>query len=132
PGHRKIHDAAMPLAGGLAVFTALAVPAVIALLLLLFRQQLPGLDSPALAQLSAGIGKRGLQLGAFFAGAIGMLLVGLLDDRHELRPSVKFTCQLLVAFLVAASGARVTLFVPSVLFSYAITMLWILTVINAF
>jgi UDP-GlcNAc:undecaprenyl-phosphate GlcNAc-1-phosphate transferase len=45
---------------------------------------------------------------------------------------VKFTCQLLVAFLVAASGVRVTLFVPSVLFSYAVTVLWILTVINAF
>lgn len=30
------------------------------------------------------------------------------------------------------AGVRVTLFVPSVLFSYALTLLWILTVTNAF
>jgi len=40
--------------------------------------------------------------------------------------------QLVIAALVAASGARITLFVPSIIFSYAITVLWILTVINAF
>jgi UDP-GlcNAc:undecaprenyl-phosphate GlcNAc-1-phosphate transferase len=45
---------------------------------------------------------------------------------------VKFGGQLLVALVVAAAGIRVTLFVPSLLFSYAITALWILTVVNAF
>jgi UDP-GlcNAc:undecaprenyl-phosphate GlcNAc-1-phosphate transferase len=34
--------------------------------------------------------------------------------------------------LVAASGARITLFVPSIVFSYGVTMLWILTLVNAF
>jgi len=38
---------------------------------------------------------------------------------------------LLIALLVAASGVRITLFVHSALFSYAITVLWILTVTNA-
>src|SRR5436189_6374444 len=61
-----------------------------------------------------------------------MLLVGLLDDKHELRPAMKFTGQFLIALLVAASGVRITLFVPNAIFSYAITILWILTVINAF
>src|SRR5436189_4072500 len=61
-----------------------------------------------------------------------MLLVGLLDDKHELRPAMKFTGQFLIALLVAASGVRITLFVPSAIFSYAVTVLWILTVINAF
>ena len=61
-----------------------------------------------------------------------MLWVGWLDDKHELRPRAKFAGQLLIAALVAASGARITLFVPSLIFSYAITILWILTVINAF
>ena len=55
-----------------------------------------------------------------------------LDDKHELRPRAKFAGQFIVAALVAASGVRITLFVPSVLFSYAVTILWILTVINAF
>src|SRR5207249_4799478 len=65
-------------------------------------------------------------------GALGMLVVGCLDDKHELRPRAKFAGQFLIAAGVAASGARITLFVPSLLFSYAITILWILTVINAF
>jgi len=61
-----------------------------------------------------------------------MLMVGLLDDKHELRPGLKFAGQFLVAALVAASGARITLFVHNLLFQYAITILWILTVTNAF
>ena len=61
-----------------------------------------------------------------------MLIVGLLDDKHELKPAVKFAGQFLIALLVAAAGARITLFVPNIIFSYAVTILWILTVINAF
>src|SRR3974377_1806700 len=45
---------------------------------------------------------------------------------------MKFAGQLCIAALVAASGARITLFVPSTVFSYAVTMRWILTVVNAF
>jgi UDP-GlcNAc:undecaprenyl-phosphate GlcNAc-1-phosphate transferase len=61
-----------------------------------------------------------------------MFVLGLLDDRHELRPAVKFGGQLLVAAGVAGLGLRVTVFVPSVAFSYAVTLLWILAVTNAF
>jgi UDP-GlcNAc:undecaprenyl-phosphate/decaprenyl-phosphate GlcNAc-1-phosphate transferase len=65
-------------------------------------------------------------------GAVGMLVLGLVDDKYELRPHVKFGGQFLVALLVALSGVRITLFVPSQIFSFAVTVLWILTVINAF
>ena len=54
------------------------------------------------------------------------------DDKIELRPALKFAGQMALAFLVALAGIRVTLFVPSVLFSYAVTILWIVTVTNAF
>jgi UDP-GlcNAc:undecaprenyl-phosphate GlcNAc-1-phosphate transferase len=134
PGHRKIHSEAMPLAGGLTVITALFIPMLFAAMALLLRHsiKIPALDDDAMAQLAHGIHKRAFELGAIFAGAIGMLLVGLWDDKHESRPAGKFICQFLVAALVAASGARITLFVPSTVFSFAITILWILTVINAF
>jgi UDP-GlcNAc:undecaprenyl-phosphate GlcNAc-1-phosphate transferase len=134
PGHRKIHDQAMPLAGGLTVITALLVPMILATVALWLQQSLkiPPLDETTAAQLTHGVHKRSLELAAIFAGAIGMLLVGLWDDKHESRPAGKFICQFAVAALVAASGARITLFVPSTLFSFAITILWILTVINAF
>ena len=134
PGHRKIHDQAMPLAGGLAVMTALLVPTILATLALCLRQMLniPPLDDAITPLLIHGIQRRSLELAAIFLGAIGMLGVGLWDDKHESRPAGKFICQFAVAALVAASGARITLFVPSTIFSFAITILWILTVINAF
>jgi UDP-GlcNAc:undecaprenyl-phosphate GlcNAc-1-phosphate transferase len=152
PGQRKIHDEPIPLAGGLAVMTGLLVPTLAACLLLWWQGGAANagasppvsssashdvgrtglLDANSAFLLHYGLGRRLIELGGIFLGAFGILLVGLLDDKHELRPSMKFAGQFLVAALVAASGARITLFVPSLLFSYAITILWILTVINAF
>ena len=66
------------------------------------------------------------------AGAISITILGWLDDKHELKPLPKFAGQFLIAVLVAIACKRITLFVPSVAFSYAITILWLLTVINAF
>ena len=43
----------------------------------------------------------------------------------------KFFCQVLIALAVAASGIRLTIFVDNNIFSYAVTVLWILTVTNA-
>lgn len=134
PGHRKIHNEPMPLAGGLTVMTALALPAIFGLIAIWIlhpeASAFSGYDAGP--RLAYGFHRRGIELIAIFLGAVGMLLVGLWDDKHESRPAVKFTAQLAVATLVAASGARITLFVPSVLFSYLVTILWILTVINAF
>jgi UDP-GlcNAc:undecaprenyl-phosphate/decaprenyl-phosphate GlcNAc-1-phosphate transferase len=61
-----------------------------------------------------------------------MTALGVWDDKYELRPLPKFAGQCLIALLVAAAGARVTLFVDNLVFSYAVTVLWILTVTNAF
>jgi len=152
PGRRKIHDQPTPLAGGLAVMTGLLVPMVIGAVLLWWQAGTGGpgqtsfdagsktqpivtlapLNAQAVARLEHGFDRRKLELAGIFLGALGMLIVGVLDDKHELRPRVKFAGQLLVAFLVAACGARITLFVHNAWFSYAITMLWIITLINAF
>ncbi|HHY85566.1 MAG TPA: undecaprenyl/decaprenyl-phosphate alpha-N-acetylglucosaminyl 1-phosphate transferase [Verrucomicrobia bacterium] len=132
PGGRKTHEASMPLAGGLAIATGLLAPAGIAIVCLWMRAPWLPLDSGTLDSLIYGLGRRRFQLAAIFAGALGMLAVGILDDRHELRPALKFAGQVVVALLVAMTGVRVTLFVPSDLFSYAVTVLWIVTVINAF
>lgn len=147
PGQRKIHDQPIALAGGLAVMTGLALPTALAALTLVLHHALrstpamvipstgaafPLFDSTTQSLLGYGLDKRSLELAAILCGAAGMLVVGLLDDKFELSPSVKFGSQLLVATLVAAGGARITLFVHSHVFSYAVTILWILTVINAF
>lgn len=128
PGHRKIHTAPVPLAGGLAVLTGLLLPLLLAVGVLQF-QWLPATSSAPLAH---GLAKRELQLLAILGGAVAITLLGWWDDRHELRPLPKFAGQTLIALLVAASGVRITLFVPNLAFSYAVTLFWILTVINAF
>jgi UDP-GlcNAc:undecaprenyl-phosphate/decaprenyl-phosphate GlcNAc-1-phosphate transferase len=130
----------------LAVMTGLLVPVVVgALLLGMHRSAHLGslraaapesvlfpFDANIFSLLGYGLGRRRLQLGAILFGAGAMLALGLLDDKHELRPGAKFVGQVLIAGLVAASGAQITLFVHSQLFHYAITILWIATVINAF
>lgn len=127
PGARKIHQVPVPLAGGLAILCGLLLP-LIALGLAL---QLQFLAPAAADRLLYGLQHRAAQLAAILGGAIGMTLLGWIDDRIELRPLRKFAGQLLIAALVAASGVRITLFVESAIFSYAVTILWILTVTNA-
>jgi UDP-GlcNAc:undecaprenyl-phosphate GlcNAc-1-phosphate transferase len=127
PGHRKIHSQAMPLAGGLAVATGLLLPFAAGWLWLLIGAK----AMPALNLLEYGFDRRALQIIGLLLGAVGMLLVGLADDKYELAPHWKFLGQLVVAGLVAASGVRITLFVENAVFSYAVTVLWMLTLTNA-
>jgi len=70
-------------------------------------------------------------LAAILVGSIAMLALGMLDDSRDLLPKWKLLGQVIIALAVAASGIRVTMFVDSDIFSYAITVLWILTVTNS-
>lgn len=134
PGQRKIHQTPIPLAGGLAVMTGLLLPLFLGTLVVFFAAShpFPPLDADTVARLHYGLSKRAPQLAAILLGALGMLALGWYDDKHELRPAAKFAGQFLIAALVAAAGVRITLFVEGRLFSYTITVLWILTVTNAF
>ncbi len=126
PGHRKIHREPIPLAGGLAVFAGMAAP-LLAAAVIAGAHRLPMSALP----LIHGLDKRGGQLAVIMLGALGMLLLGWWDDKRELRPVAKFVGQLVIALAVAASGVRITLFIPNVVVSFALTLLWILTVTNA-
>jgi UDP-GlcNAc:undecaprenyl-phosphate GlcNAc-1-phosphate transferase len=128
PGERKIHDQAMPLAGGYAVLTGILLPLIIAAGFIKL-----GIMKVSFANLIAhGFERRGLELAAIAAGAVAITILGWLDDKHELKPLPKFAGQFFIALLVAIACKRITLFVPNVAFSYVITILWLLTVMNAF
>jgi UDP-GlcNAc:undecaprenyl-phosphate/decaprenyl-phosphate GlcNAc-1-phosphate transferase len=79
-----------------------------------------------------GLERRGIELAAISFGAIAITVLGWFDDKHELKPLPKFAGQFLIALLITTAGLRITLFVHSEIFSYAVTILWLLTVINAF
>lgn len=124
PGHRKIHSAPIPLAGGWAVLTGITLPLLLGSAIAL-AEWLPG------DWLRYGVSRRSAQLIVLLLGSVGMALLGALDDKYELRPAMKFLGQFLIAAATAAAGIRITLFVPSLAFSFVITVLWILTITNA-
>jgi UDP-GlcNAc:undecaprenyl-phosphate GlcNAc-1-phosphate transferase len=135
PGHRKIHDQPVALAGGLALLTGWIVPLLAGAVLIaavhLPRDRFGPVDPIVLQLFGYGFSRRIAQLAAIFSGAAGMVLLGWIDDRRELGAAKKFSGQVLIAALVAASGIRITLFVDNALFSYGVTILWIVTVTNA-
>ena len=122
PGHRKIHEQPTPLAGGLAIFTGL-------LLTLFAAWAIPNFIN---AETSRQLTQQSTTLTVILIGAAAMTLLGLLDDKFELRPIIKFTGQLLIAVIVTAAGVRLSLLVAHPLLNHALTILWILTVTNAF
>lgn len=124
PGHRKIHSMPIPLAGGWSVLTGITLPIVIGAFAVM-------LNVVKIESLHYGVLRRSSQLVVLLLGAFGMAMLGALDDKYELRPRIKFAGQFLIAMSTALAGIRITLFVPSVAFSFAVTVLWILTVTNA-
>lgn len=127
PGHRKIHHQPIPLAGGLAVMTGLIVPLLAGVVVAFAWSRLT-----VAGLFQYGLNVRAVPLLGIVAGGFGMLFIGLQDDLAEWRPAPKFAGQLLIALLIASVGIRITLFVPSVVFSYVITAFWVLAVVNAF
>ena len=128
PGHRKIHSSPIPLAGGFAVLTGILLPLIGGAILL----KLGVVNFSAAHAIAHGLDRRAVELIVLALGAVAITLLGWLDDKHELKALPKFLGQLVIAIAVAAVCKRITLFVPSEIFSYAITILWVLTVINAF
>jgi UDP-GlcNAc:undecaprenyl-phosphate/decaprenyl-phosphate GlcNAc-1-phosphate transferase len=131
PGHRKIHSSPTPLAGGLTVMTGFFIPLVAGAVAVLFWRA-TGPDLAARELLGYGLSRRAWQIVAILTGAFGMVLLGWLDDRLELKPLPKFSGQTACALLVAISGIRITLFIHSEFINYLVTVLWILTLTNAF
>jgi UDP-GlcNAc:undecaprenyl-phosphate/decaprenyl-phosphate GlcNAc-1-phosphate transferase len=124
----KIHSGAIPLAGGFAVLTGILLPLIFGAGLIQF-----GVVKISSASLIAhGLERRGIELAAIAFGAVAITILGWFDDKHELKPLPKLLGQFLIALLVAVACKRITLFVHSEIFSYAVTIFWLLTVINAF
>jgi UDP-GlcNAc:undecaprenyl-phosphate GlcNAc-1-phosphate transferase len=128
PGHRKIHDTPIPLAGGFAVLSGILLPLATGAILL----KLGIVKIPSAGLILHGIDRRAIELVVLASGAIAITIIGVLDDRHELKALPKFIGQIVVAVAVATASKRITLFVHSEIFSYAVTVLWLLAVINAF
>ena len=125
PGGRKAHVTPTPRLGGVAVFVSFCVSLVL----------LAKLDPNALFPVWM-TGTKGMLL----FGSLGfILLLGIWDDLHELRPSQKFLVQLFLAVLVSAAGFRIANITDPFsfgklnlgIFDFVATVIWIIGVTNA-
>lgn len=82
PGERKLHGGAVPLIGGIAMFIAFC-----------------------LSVLTLDIPITGLR--AFFAGSLILVVIGILDDMHELSARTRFTVQIIATTIMAVWGGVV-------------------------
>ena len=111
PGHRKIHAEPVALLGGVAVFLAVVAGVLAG-------------GTEWLAQDSRRL------LGILMGGA-GALVLGLVDDKRDLKAAPKLAGQVAIALAATACGLRVTLFIPVPAVHWVLTVLWLVTVMNA-
>ena len=131
PGGHKGHKAPVPLGGGVAIWlTTMMVLGVSGLAVLLGRSALP----QALARHVPGAFDRAGELLEILALATVIMVMGLIDDRKNLKWQLRLGVQFLCAAILAASGIRVTLFWPFThpLLGSAVTVLWIVGLTNSF
>ncbi len=143
PSQRNNHTQVMPTAGGLAIWLGIVVPLALAQLFVtagladragesLWQAagsiQLPDFIEPHLEGFLEQSGKLWLLLGA----ATALLILGLVDDLRGVDWRVRLFLQTLVALVMVANGWRLSLFIDEPLFTSALSVVWIVGLINAF
>ncbi|TRX36161.1 undecaprenyl/decaprenyl-phosphate alpha-N-acetylglucosaminyl 1-phosphate transferase [Flavobacterium sp. ZT3R18] len=117
PNLRKIHTSNVPLIGGVSiVFTTLTVILISGNCLYILKEYL-----------------------SIFSAAFTVLILGIIDDKNDIRPKYKLAIQLILSFIIALSGIRIFSFYGvfgvyeiAIWLQYAITILVITGVVNAF
>ena len=137
PGERKVHTTPTPLGGGLGIWLgviATFAAGQLALSLVTTQAQLhsliPEFALPHLSGLLVQSRKLWLLLGA---GTLLMLL-GLTDDRRGLPWQLRLGVQFAVAIACVAgvNNLRLTAFIDNVWLTGALSVLWIVALINSF
>lgn len=126
--HHKNHTKATPVAGGLAMWAAWITVLGGGLLVATLA---PGLLPEQLRPALKGIGDVKHTLAVILLCATALMLMGLKDDHKAMGAGLKFLFQFLAAGVTAAFGPRIFVAHCPVVLAWAITTLWIATVINA-
>ncbi len=137
PGPRKVHDVPTPLGGGIAVWISVVTP--LAIVSLLAVDRVPGLSLeqvlPAAAVTDLDLSRlpsRLPMLWGILGGATLLGIVGLIDDFRNLPWGPRLAVQVLVATGLVLGGVRGSLFVQNSLIGGALTVLWMLILVNSF
>ncbi|MBN2291694.1 MAG: undecaprenyl/decaprenyl-phosphate alpha-N-acetylglucosaminyl 1-phosphate transferase [Pirellulales bacterium] len=137
PGGRKIHADTMPTSGGLAIWLGVVVPFALGQIMLWMIAgradgALPGWVPEFAAMHVGGLMQQSGRLWTLLAGGTVLMLLGLVDDRRGLNWKTRILIQTFVALVMVLLGWRLSLFVDMPLMTGAISVLWIVGLVNSF
>jgi UDP-GlcNAc:undecaprenyl-phosphate GlcNAc-1-phosphate transferase len=131
----RFHKEPTPLGGGIAIWLGVVVTfAAAQLLLWLIATGVVRIEvfPQLLATHFAGLQHQSPKLWTLLAAATVMMIVGLADDRGGIDWRVRLAMQTLVAALIVWQGWRLTAFIDAPLLTAALSVLWIVGIVNAF
>ena len=138
PGHRKIHHEPMPTGGGLAIWLGIVAPFAAGQLVLWMLATSPD-KTAALSGLPEfvaphlpGLMQQSSRLWVLIAGGTVLLILGLIDDVRGLDWKIRLAVQTVVAVVLVRMGWRLSLFVDLPLLTGALSVLWIVGLVNSF
>ena len=116
PKKRGLHKEPLPRMGGIAIFLGFMITIFI---IMPFEKEF-----------------RDMQFVGFLTGAIIIVILGALDDIHNLSAKVKFAIQIMAALVVVLTGTKIDISMWPFgghlgAFSVPITIIWIVGIINA-
>jgi UDP-GlcNAc:undecaprenyl-phosphate GlcNAc-1-phosphate transferase len=143
PGHRKVHSTPIPLGGGLAIWLGVvATFGVGQLALSAARAEREAIAASATGSLAPivelvskhldGLAEQSWRLWLLLGAGTVLMLLGLLDDRKQLHWRIRIAVELAVATFIVWQGWRLTLFLDWPLFTAALSVFWIVGLINSF
>ncbi|MFA6569448.1 MAG: MraY family glycosyltransferase, partial [Victivallales bacterium] len=126
----KRHSKPTPLLGGLAICISWAMTIVIGIIAAQsVRDNV--LDRTVITNLP-GISKVSSELVFICLGAVLATLLGLYDDKFNMSAKTKFAGQIAIAAIaVTWGGVRISFLMPSPVIGWAVTVFWIVVVMNA-
>lgn len=144
PGHRKVHTTPTPMGGGIAIWLGVIVTFACGTALLAAVSASPARTTPAwLPEIVhpawqfamphvAGLNSRMPGLWLLLGAATVLACLGLYDDLHGLKWQLRLCVQFLVATLVVTFGWHATLFIDLPWLTGAMSVLWIVGLVNSF
>ncbi|MCR4411271.1 MAG: undecaprenyl/decaprenyl-phosphate alpha-N-acetylglucosaminyl 1-phosphate transferase [Thermoguttaceae bacterium] len=140
PGHRKVHAAPTPTSGGLAIWLGVVLPLALGHLalavLVATRDEATGQALVALPEFVtphlAGLVRQSGRMWTILAGGTVLVALGLADDRRGLDWRLRLGVQTVVATAMVVLGFRLTIFMDWPVLTGALSVLWIVGLVNSF
>lgn len=134
PNARKVHVTPTPLGGGIGILLGVVLPlaaAHAAAYWIATTDRVPAWFPAELAENLKGFVDRSGQLWCIVAAGLIIASLGMIDDLRALGWKPKLVVQFVVAGGLVAGGVRATVFLEWPIVGAALSVLWIVTLINS-